>query len=97
MEKEISSMTIPLFQEIRSNHSRIHDFAYYLEYLAFHMPDRMLVPSLLWLIKNKLTGQKFLDFMAIDCKNSGLELIRYLTMKLEHDRQLRSLTVKDIQ
>lgn len=82
---------------IRDFHPNAAKFSYYLEYLIFHLPQRKLTASLEWCIKNKLTGEKFLEFVAMECHDSGLELIRHLTMRLEKEKTLRQLHVTDIQ
>lgn len=97
MQREIQIQALPLFQRIRDNHPNIHYMAYYLEYLTFHLPEAKLLPALEWLVKNRLTGEKFLEFIQGDCRRSGLELIRQLTMRLEREKKTRTLTVKDIQ
>lgn len=81
---------------IRDGHSDIHRMAYFLEYIIFHMPEPKRSPALEWLIRNDLRGQKFLDFIKGDCKSSGLELIRLLTMRVEKERTPRKLYAADI-
>lgn len=95
--RQIDSKAMPLFYRIRGGHPNAHHFAYYLEYLALHMPDKMLVPALEMLLKLRLTEQRFLDFVRDDCARSGLELIRQLTMRLEREKKLRTLTIRDVK
>jgi hypothetical protein len=97
LEHDIPKRAIYLFFRIVDGHKRAEFFAYYLEYLVFHMPEKMLIPSLEWLIAQGLTGDRFMDFVYNDCAASGLELIRHLTMRLERDRKTRSLYSADIR
>lgn len=97
LQQDISIKLIPLYLQIRNGHSNVSSFAYYLEYLTFHMPEKMLEPALKWLVRNQLTGQKFLDFVQGECARSGLELIRNLTMRLEREKKVRALTARDIR
>lgn len=94
----VESEVIPLCERIRAGETdRLHDLAYFLEYTALHLPERMIVPALQWLVSNGLTGSRFLEFVDGTCGRSGLELIRHLTMRLEREKSLRRLTVADIQ
>lgn len=95
--RDISINALPLCVIIRDDHPSVNFFAYYLEYVIFHMPENMVLPALRWIVNNGLTGRKFLDFVQGDCHRSGLEMIRYLTMRLERERELRTLTAKDLQ
>jgi hypothetical protein len=97
LSAEISPLAMPLFFKIRGQHSDSQYFAYYLEYLTFHMPERLLVPALEWLIRNGVVEERFLDFVQNDCARSGLELVRNLTMRLERDKKPRQLFDKDIR
>jgi len=94
---DIPAEAIPLFHKIRHDHVSPHYIAYYLEYLTFHMPVAKLVPALKWLVKNDLRGQRFVDFVNGQCKRSGLELIRHLTMRLECEKRERKLYAVDIR
>lgn len=88
---EISQSIVPLCLRIKGDHHNAQHFAFYLEYIIFHMNPKKVEPALTWCVKNKLVGQKFLDFIANDCRHSALELIRYLTMMLEKEKQMRAL------
>ena len=92
----IPKSALALFYKIKGNHLDAHNFAYYLEYLTFHLPEGKLVPALEWLIKNKLTEDRFIEFVQGECKNSGLELIRLITMRLEKDKKPRKLYAPDL-
>jgi|SRR6267378_3408348 len=93
----IAEEAMSLFHQIRNFHPNTQYVAYYLEYLAFHIREPLLVPALQWLIKNKIVGQKFIDFVQEDCSRSGLELIRQLTMRIEKDKHFRRLHRKDVR
>lgn len=88
---------MPLFNQIRAGHRDAHFFAYYLEYLTFHMLPGRLEPALKWLVKNGVVGERFFDFVHHDCAGSALELIRNLTMRIEREAAPRALTIKDIR
>lgn len=94
---EIPRYYLDLFHRIRGAHRDIHHFAYYLEYMVFHLPRDKLLPATQWLLRNKLTEQRFIDFIKNECKSSGLEFIRYLTMKVEHETRMRPLSGRDVQ
>lgn len=95
--KNIPEIAMEYFQRILDGHPDGATFAFFLEYLTFHMPDAKLIPALEWLLKNELTGQRFLVFAIVDCKGSGLEMIRYLTMRLEREKKIRRLHVTDVK
>lgn len=98
--RHIPGATTRLFFQIKGElvgSSDTQACAYYLEYLALHMPLALLVPALEWLIKNDLIGRRFLQYVQGDCARSGLELIRNLTMRLEKEKRLRVLTAKDLR
>lgn len=68
-----------------------------LHYIHLHMPNARVVEALRWLLANKLTGGRFVDFAEGECKGSNLELIRVLTMRIEKDKKERKLYAgKDI-
>ena len=51
-----------------------------------------------WLLKNKLRGQRFLDFVRMECDNSLLKLVAVLLKKIEKEKDLRPVFAgKDIQ
>lgn len=94
---EIPRYYLDLFHRIRGAHRDIHHFAYYLEYMVFHLPREKLLPATQWLLRNNLTEQRFIDLIKNECHSSGLEFIRYLTMKLERESQTRALSRRDVQ
>lgn len=96
-ERMVDTAVIPLVERIRAGHNSAHEFAYFLEYLIFHMPEPRLVPALWWLVSNRVTGQKFLDFVNEDCSKSGLELVRELTRRIEREANVRPLFAEDIR
>lgn len=97
MHRLIPQESTTLFWTIKGDSSDVQASAYYLEYIALHMPIPRIVPALEWLIKNGLTGNKFLHFVQNDCAKSALELIRHLTMRLERETSTRALYAKDMQ
>lgn len=94
---EISARCMPLYHQIKGSHRDAQSFAYWLEYLTFHLPIHLIEPALMWLVKNGITEERFLVFVEGECRKSGLELIRHLTMRLEREKRTRTLTVKDFQ
>ena len=93
----IPEAAMPLFTQIHAGHRNAHFFSYYLEYLAFHMPVPKIVPALQWLVKNKICGERFIMYVRGECRASGLEFIRNLHMRVEREKKLRELFVKDIR
>lgn len=70
-----------------------------LFYLDSHIADQTKIDTgLKWLVKNKITGQAFIDWFNVDCKGSQLEMIRVLMSRIEGEKQLRRLFVgKDMR
>lgn len=95
--RDIPMETTTLFWKVKGDATDLAAVAYYLEYIALHMRVERIVPALTWLIRNQLTGNRFLDFVYNDCAKSGLELIRNLTMRLERESSVRKLFAKDLQ
>ncbi len=96
-QRMVSKQAVELCTRIRAGHANLTYFAHYLEYLLLHLPEGRIVPALTWLVRNGQTGQRFLLFVQNECGNSALELFRYLTMKIENDRKLRAINVRDIR
>jgi hypothetical protein len=69
----------------------------YLYYLDCILPKPKLLPALSWLVKNKLTGIKFITWIKTECNGSLLEMVRRLTMHIENDKTPRKLFKKDVQ
>lgn len=95
--REIPARDIYLFEKIWDHYPEAHKILYYLEFLALHMPAIRLRPSLEWLIRNELTGAKFIDFVSAECASSGLELIRQLTKRIEREKNVRKLFSDDVR
>lgn len=68
-----------------------------LHYLDCHFPEAKIDTALWWLIKNCLTGKRFLSWIESDCAGSNLEMIRQLTAKIEREKQTRKLYTGDMQ
>jgi hypothetical protein len=96
MLRLLTPETMTMFGRVRGQHPAAQTFAYYLEYMTFHLPNGMLEPALNWLIRNKLTGPRFITFLRNECDDSALELIRQLTMRLEKEKKMRALFAKDV-
>lgn len=54
-----------------------------MHYLDCHFPAEKLEAALSWLVRNKLTGKRFDQFLAHDCDGSRLELHKILLTKVE--------------
>lgn len=69
-----------------------------LYFLDAHFPDDKLDIALRWLIKNKLTGKSFVDWVSERCIGSNLEMHRELMKHVEREKTVRKLyAVKDIK
>ena len=72
---------------IVQDRSEIVPFMHYLD--RFHRCDDMLE----WLVKNNLTGLRFLDFTKDRCKGSMLEVARYLLQRCEKTKEARPVLI----
>lgn len=87
-EKTMSEQTRRMMLVIVNNdEANLHAVTQALYFLYVHMPAAKLEASLNWLVKNKLIGKRFIDFLA-ECsqseeKNSYLELHRRLLKEIE--------------
>lgn len=48
-------------------------------------------PILFWLVRNKLTGKKFLQFFDFEMRHSVFSLINYVLKKVEKEKKERPL------
>lgn len=64
-----------------------------LPYLHFIYNMTRCDEALSWLVKNKICGQRFLDFVRMECDNSLLKLGSVLKSKIEKEKELRPLYV----
>ena len=67
-----------------------------LHYLDTHFPRLKLEAALKWLVRNKLTGQRFVDWIEMECFGSQLEMHRKLLQMVEKERHTRHLTFLDL-
>jgi hypothetical protein len=88
-------------QEIRAAYLGIwagmsppHGITTRLHYLDSHFPKAKLPYALNWLIRNKLIGQRFIDWVDFDCVGSNLEMMRRLMAAVEREKVLRPLTAE---
>lgn len=66
--------------------------------LDSQMTPQKLDAALHWLVQNRVTGKRFLELVNFQCGGSPLELVRYLTMRIEKEKHVRSLYIgKDIK
>lgn len=96
LSQEIPSDAIPLFERIWAGHSNISVCAYYLEYLALHMKPSQVVPALRFLLRQGYTGARFVALCQEDCARSGLELLKFVRMHLEHDKKVKPIYRGDL-
>jgi hypothetical protein len=96
MRRDIPAEALPLCFQIRDWHTDITHFASFLEYLCLHMKDGFLVPALKWLVDNRLTGERFIQFTKNECKGSQLELYRYLVMRVKKESKLSNIHAKEM-
>lgn len=80
-----------LFLKIWQGYEPFHDVTARLFYLDVHFPEAMLDAALEWLVRNRLTGRQFVQFVQGDCAGSNLELHRRLLAKVEHEKSLRRI------
>jgi hypothetical protein len=62
-----------------------HEVSWRLHFLDNHFPPDKLDRALRWLIKNDLVGKKFVMWFKSECKNSDLEMHRYLLRVVDND------------
>src|SRR4051812_13107492 len=53
--------------------------------------DAVLNEGLLWLVKNKITGQRFVEWVRFDQLNSPLRAIAYLRKIIQKEKELREV------
>lgn len=80
-----------LFLRIWSGHANVHAIVTRLFYLDVHFPVARLDAALRWLIRNSLTGDRFLQFVDGDCAGSNLELHRKLIAATEKEKKTRPI------
>lgn len=69
-----------------------------LYYLDSVFPRSKLEAALKWLVRNKIVGQKFVDWYDNDCMGSSLEMQRKLIQIVEREKHSRVLyAAKDLQ
>lgn len=67
-----------------------------LPYLHFVYNTKRSSEYFSYLIKNRLTGKRFMDFVKGPCKNSMLDLLAYLILKTERNKELRPVYRNDL-
>lgn len=94
--REVSKYAVRMCERIYRGCGKPTFAAYYLEYLCLHLPEERLEPALEWLLTRGIHGHAFADYVAIECDNSGLELLRQVTKGIERDDRLRKIYAKDL-
>jgi hypothetical protein len=77
--------------------SRFHEIATRLYYLDVHFPENKLNAALQWLIANKLTGARFVEWAKGDCAGSNLEMHRLLLSRIEKETKTKLFFEKDFK
>jgi len=87
-----------LMLAICNNINNIHLVTHPLYYLECFFPEAKLIHALKWLVRNKLIGERFVEWYRGQCVGSNLEMHRELMAaveKAEHTRTL--LASKDLK
>ncbi len=53
------------------------------------------IDILKWLIRNRLTGRRLLDFFNGECQRSFLGLISFVVMRLEREQEARAVRARE--
>lgn len=63
--------------------------------LLFHIQQARRCDEMLdWLLRNHLTGKRFMLWVLGDCKGSALTMLSELLRRLEHERERRPVLVE---
>jgi hypothetical protein len=84
MSYPLSQARRKLFLTIWAGHADTHSITTRFHYLDCHFPPAKLDAALSWLVRNRLTGQRFVEFVRHDCHNSNLEMHRKLLEKVDN-------------
>lgn len=74
-----------LYFKIIDTYQNIHPITLRLYFLNDHFPPQLLDFALHWLIRNRFVGQEFVLWFQSVCKNSDLEMQRYLLAQIQRD------------
>jgi hypothetical protein len=86
-----------LYLSIWAGYEDTHSITTRFHYLDAHFPDEKLNAALNWLLRNQLTGKRFVEFVRAECFNSNLELHRKLLEKINVEKGVRILYGKDFR
>ena len=96
MQSNMSPKLRSLYLNIWAGLAPPHGVTSRLHYLDTFFPRHKLESALKWLVRNKITGQRFVDWIETDCFGSQLEMHRKLLQIVEKERYMRVLTNKDL-
>ena len=80
-----------MFLAIWNNHKPVDDVTIPLFYLDSHLPNNMIMPALVLLLKKGITGSNFVEWFNTKCKSSNLEMHREIKRMLKKDLELKPL------
>lgn len=75
-----------LFFRVIDNYADINAIGFRLHFLTDRFPSHQLDEALAWLVANNLTGPKFVEWFKTQCKNSDLEMHRFLLMVVDNSK-----------
>lgn len=95
---DLSPQRRELMLKIWHGYEPFHAITGRLFYLEAHFPNDRLDDALRYLVRNRLTGKSFIDFVEGDCAGSNLEMHRRLIAASENEKKLRKLFAwKDVR
>ena len=77
--------------------SDMHAILTKMHYLDSMFPRDKLEPALRYLVRQGITGDRFVDWYGTKCFGSDLEMHRELMRVVETDLMLRPLTFRDLR
>lgn len=80
-----------LFLKVWNGHNAFEEITPHLHYLDVFFPRAKIEEALKYLVKNNLTGKRFVEWFMMDCDGSQLEMHRELLKRVEKDREARRL------
>jgi tRNA A37 threonylcarbamoyladenosine biosynthesis protein TsaE len=86
----------PMSEERRILHLMVMDGDASAAPLLYHLDKYRRADELLkWLIRNGLTGRRFVEWVKCEHGNSVLKAGAYLLMKIEHEKKTRPVLIGD--
>lgn len=72
-----------LYYKIINDYHDLHTITLRLHFLEEHFPPNRLNEALGWLVRHRYTGKNFIQWFLFACKNSDLEMHRYLLAEID--------------